>query len=478
MSRPDSCRNSKHHKKIATRRTAWRARHLERAAALGRPGRDRRRRRRARVARLRHDLGSGPRPADLEQSLRVLLEATERMTVASGIVSIWTHPPQATAALHARLDTDFPGRFLLGVGVSHAPSVAREGREYRRPRPRWSLPRRIGRADPPVAEAERIIAALAPKMLALARDRSLGSHPYLVTPEHTRVAREALGPDALLAPEQTVVVEPDTDRARAIARTWLEPYLRLRTTSGTCCASGSTRPTSSTAAATGSWTRRSRGAASRRSARGSTSIAPRAPITSRSRSRRPSRHGSPETNGAPLELRRPEAAARQGSTSRQITWPVVTASPAATDRSLTVPPGGRGSRSPSSSPRRCRSPAPPSTASPSATFTTSTVPCIGLTIRSCAAAEPAVQPALAPAARELAVRRLRLERPHLDAAPVDLDERHRLDQPPARAAPPGGAGQLGRLQRELLGLDEALARRRLDEARVSRAARGGSRAAS
>ena len=170
----------------------------------------------------------GRAPADLEQSLRVLLEATERMTVASGIVSIWTHPPQATAALHARLDADFPGRFLLGVGVSHAPSVAREGGEYRRP-----LTAMVGyldaldASDPPVPRRERIIAALAPKMLALARDRSLGSHPYLVTPEHTRVAREALGPDALLAPEQTVVVETDPDRARAIARTWLEPYLRL-----------------------------------------------------------------------------------------------------------------------------------------------------------------------------------------------------------------------------------------------------------
>ncbi len=170
----------------------------------------------------------GRGPADLEQSLRILLEATQHMTIATGIVGIWTHPARETAALRARLEADFPGRFLLGAGVSHAPTVEREGGRYRRP---VSAMREyldaLETADPPVPRDGRIIAALAPKMLALARERSLGSHPYLVTPEHTRLAREALGPDALLAPEQTVVVEEDADRARAIARAWLEPYLRL-----------------------------------------------------------------------------------------------------------------------------------------------------------------------------------------------------------------------------------------------------------
>jgi probable F420-dependent oxidoreductase len=82
-------------------------------------------------------------------------------------------------------------------------------------------------ADPPVPRSERVLAALAPRMLALARERARGSHPYLVTPEHTRIAREALGPDALLAPEQTVVLEDDADEARAIARQWLARYLQL-----------------------------------------------------------------------------------------------------------------------------------------------------------------------------------------------------------------------------------------------------------
>jgi probable F420-dependent oxidoreductase len=170
----------------------------------------------------------GRGPADLEPSLRVLLDATERLTVATGIVSIWTHPASETAALHARLAADFPGRFLLGVGVSHAPNVEREGGEYTRPvSAMTTYLDALDSAGPPVPEDERIIAALAPRMLALARERTLGSHPYLVTPEHTRIAREALGPNALLAPEQTVVVDEDPDRARRIARRWLEPYLRL-----------------------------------------------------------------------------------------------------------------------------------------------------------------------------------------------------------------------------------------------------------
>jgi probable F420-dependent oxidoreductase len=82
-------------------------------------------------------------------------------------------------------------------------------------------------ADPPVPQAERVLAALAPRMLALARDRALGSHPYLVTPEHTQSAREALGSAALLAPEQTVVLEEDADAARGVARQWLARYLQL-----------------------------------------------------------------------------------------------------------------------------------------------------------------------------------------------------------------------------------------------------------
>jgi probable F420-dependent oxidoreductase len=170
----------------------------------------------------------GRAPDDLEERLRLLLASTERVTVATGIVSIWTHPASATAALHARLSSEFPGRFLLGLGVSHAPAVEAAGVQYRRPLTEMvRYLDALDAADPPVPRTERVLAALAPRMLALARERALGSHPYLVIPEHTRVARDALGPDALLAPEQTIVLEEDPDVARTIAREWLARYLQL-----------------------------------------------------------------------------------------------------------------------------------------------------------------------------------------------------------------------------------------------------------
>ena len=167
----------------------------------------------------------GREHGDLEERLHLLLSSTQRITVATGIVSIWTHPADATAALHARLSSEFPGRFLLGLGVSHAPAV---GGKYQKPLTEMiRYLDALDAADPPVPRTERVLAALAPRMLALARQRALGSHPYLVTPEHTRIARQALGPDALLAPEQTVVLEEAADAARAVARAWLARYLQL-----------------------------------------------------------------------------------------------------------------------------------------------------------------------------------------------------------------------------------------------------------
>jgi probable F420-dependent oxidoreductase len=162
--------------------------------------------------------------------------------VATGIVSIWTHPATETAALHARLAANFTGRFLLGVGVSHAPVVARAGRRYRRPLAAMNeYLDRLDAAERPVPRSERVIAALAPRMLELARERAWGSHPYLVSPEHTRRARAILGPGALLAPEQKVVLETDPDSARAIARKALEPYLRLPTYVNNLLRTGFTR---------------------------------------------------------------------------------------------------------------------------------------------------------------------------------------------------------------------------------------------
>jgi len=162
-------------------------------------------------------------------SAETLLTATERVVVATGIVSVWSYDAPATAAAHAELTAAHPGRFLLGLGISHGPLVDRDhpGR-YRQPMATiTSYLDQLDAASPPVPIAERAIAALGPRMLELARHRSAGSHPYLVTPEHTKAARELLGTSALLAPEQAVVVETDPGRARAVGRHHLEVYLRL-----------------------------------------------------------------------------------------------------------------------------------------------------------------------------------------------------------------------------------------------------------
>ncbi|HXM54595.1 MAG TPA: LLM class F420-dependent oxidoreductase [Candidatus Dormibacteraeota bacterium] len=159
---------------------------------------------------------------------RALLEATERISVATGIVSIWTHPPDRAAAAHHELTRDHPGRFVLGLGVSHPHLVdAEQPGRYRQPvaRMREYLDA-LDAAEHPVPAGERLLAALGPRMLELSRDRTAGAHPYLVTVEHTRGARELLGPDAVLAPEQAVVLETDPDQARAVARQHLAMYLR------------------------------------------------------------------------------------------------------------------------------------------------------------------------------------------------------------------------------------------------------------
>lgn len=165
-------------------------------------------------------------PAAFERA-RALLEATRRVVVATGIVSIWTHPPEAAAAAHHELVREHPGRFVLGLGVSHAHLVnAEQPGRYRQPLARMrEYLDALDAAEHPVPREERVLAALGPRMLELSRDRTAGAHPYLVTVQHTREARELLGPDAVLAPEQAVVLETDPDRARALGRQHLSRYL-------------------------------------------------------------------------------------------------------------------------------------------------------------------------------------------------------------------------------------------------------------
>jgi len=161
----------------------------------------------------------------------VLLAATRRIPVATGIANIWARDAMAMAAGQKTLAEAWPGRFLLGIGVSHAPIVGIRGHGYDRPLTFMrqyldAMDAAIYNAPPPAA-APRVIGALAPKMLALAAERTEGAHPYFVPPEHTRRARAALGPGKLLAPEQAVVLERDATVARGVARRHMQMYLQL-----------------------------------------------------------------------------------------------------------------------------------------------------------------------------------------------------------------------------------------------------------
>ncbi|MEU3886301.1 LLM class F420-dependent oxidoreductase [Streptomyces sp. NPDC029041] len=151
-----------------------------------------------------------------------LIEATSTVTVGTSIQSIWQHEPDASASAFAELESSHPGRFLLGLGVSHAKRVEQYARPYS------ALVSHLDGLDAAgLPEDRRLLAALGPKSLRLARDRAAGSIPYLVTPEHTAHAREILGETPLLAPELGVVPETDPGRARALAREFLEIYLPL-----------------------------------------------------------------------------------------------------------------------------------------------------------------------------------------------------------------------------------------------------------
>ncbi|MDT3443454.1 MULTISPECIES: LLM class F420-dependent oxidoreductase [unclassified Pseudofrankia] len=162
-------------------------------------------------------------------ALENLLGATHRAVVATGILNLWMHEPADVAASRAALADKFGGRLLLGIGVSHAPLVdQKEPGRYQAPlRATTAFLDAIDAATPPVPVADRVLAALGPKMLELARTRARGAHPYLVSPEHTAIAREALGAGPLLAPEQTVVLTDDRVAGLEIARPFLTGYLQL-----------------------------------------------------------------------------------------------------------------------------------------------------------------------------------------------------------------------------------------------------------
>jgi probable F420-dependent oxidoreductase len=162
----------------------------------------------------------------------VLLAATEHILTGTGIANVWARQPGAMEGGAATLGAAYPGRFVLGIGISHGPIVDLSGQTYEKP-----MEKMVGYLDGmdaavvygPATEipVPRLLAALRPKMLSLARDRADGAHPYLIPSAHTALAREVLGPEKLLVPEQAVVLESDATEARRIARSHLSGYLLL-----------------------------------------------------------------------------------------------------------------------------------------------------------------------------------------------------------------------------------------------------------
>jgi probable F420-dependent oxidoreductase len=164
----------------------------------------------------------------------LLLAATERLVVATGVMNIWVRDPLATVAAQLTLAEAHPDRFLLGLGTSHARLVeTHRGHPYHRPLQKMRdyldamdrFAERYRAAQP--SAAPRVLAALGPRMLNLAAERAQGAHTYFVPPEHTAHARARLGAGKLLAVEQAVVLDTDPTTARATARTHTRRYLPL-----------------------------------------------------------------------------------------------------------------------------------------------------------------------------------------------------------------------------------------------------------
>jgi probable F420-dependent oxidoreductase len=180
------------------------------------------------AARLVQDLGFGtfwlggsPRLP----SVRPLLEATDRLVVATGIVNVWSYDPAELAAEYAKLAEEFPDRLLVGIGIGHPEATS----QYATPLAAMqAFLDGLDEAATPLPRDLRCLAALGPKMLDRARDRSRGAHTYFVPVAHTRAARDRLGQSALLSAELACAVDGDPESARAKARRYAELYLGLR----------------------------------------------------------------------------------------------------------------------------------------------------------------------------------------------------------------------------------------------------------
>jgi len=165
-------------------------------------------------------IGGSP-AADLE-IVDPILEQTETLQVATGIVNVWRAPADEVAEAYHRIENAYPGRFLLGIGIGHPET----NEDYRNPYD--VLVEYLDALDAAkVPTSRRVVAALGPKVLKLAAQRSAGAHPYLTTPEHTGSARELVGPTVFLAPEHKVVSTTDAAEAREIGRQTADFYLGL-----------------------------------------------------------------------------------------------------------------------------------------------------------------------------------------------------------------------------------------------------------
>jgi probable F420-dependent oxidoreductase len=165
-------------------------------------------------------LGGSP-GSDLREAEQ-LLDVTELVHVATGVVNIWKSDAAQLAGSYFRIEAKHPGRLLLGIGSGHREATPE------RVRPIEAMARYLDILDDRGVPVEaRVLSALGPRMLAVAAARSAGTHPYLTVPSLTREARSTLGADALVAPEQTVVFDADPDSARSTARAFLRSYLSL-----------------------------------------------------------------------------------------------------------------------------------------------------------------------------------------------------------------------------------------------------------
>jgi probable F420-dependent oxidoreductase len=166
-------------------------------------------------------------------SAAMLLNGTERLPVATGIANIYARDPMTMANAQKTVAEAFPNRFLLGLGVSHGHLVAGiRKHDYSKPYSYMveyldRMDKALFMAKGPETDPGRLLAALGPKMLQLSATAANGSHPYFTTPEHTVIARQEMGPDAMLAPEQMCVLSTDAAEARRIARSKMKIYIGL-----------------------------------------------------------------------------------------------------------------------------------------------------------------------------------------------------------------------------------------------------------